>query len=268
MTFFITSLLSAVLYVISGFLLGRRLRSGDKTAGGKQLILVLAAGAIILHVPALSNAIFSSQGIDLGFFNVLSLVTWLIAVMLWLSAWTSPVESLGIVILPLAGIGLILQTWFPSTHDLMHTMTPGIKLHVITSVLAYSLLSIAALQAIILAIQDAHLHNKHPGGFIRSLPPLKVMEQLLFKMIWVGFILLTAALASGMVFLEDIFAQHLVHKTSLSIVAWIVFAVLLWGRSRFGWRGKSAIRWTLSGFIVLMLAYFGSKLVLELILGR
>lgn len=268
MTLSITSLLAVVLYIISGILFGRRLYAGDQTPGSKQLILVLAAGAIILHAPALSHSIFSDQGIDLSFFNAFSLVTWLVAVMLWLSAWARPVENLGIVILPLAGIGLVLQAYFPATHTLLHTTAFGIKLHVITSVLAYSLLSIAALQAIMLAIQDAHLHNKHPGGFVRALPPLKVMEQLLFKMIWAGFILLTLALTSGIIFLQDIFAQHLVHKTSLSIVAWVVFAVLLWGRIQFGWRGKSAIRWTLSGFVVLMLAYFGSKLVLELILGR
>jgi ABC-type uncharacterized transport system permease subunit len=94
------------------------------------------------------------------------------------------------------------------------------------------------------------------------------MEGLMFEMIGIGFALLTLALLTGVLFLEDIFAQHLVHKTVLSICAWGVFAILLWGRWRFGWRGRTAIRWTVGGFVFLMLAYFGSKLVLELILGR
>ena len=93
------------------------------------------------------------------------------------------------------------------------------------------------------------------------------MESLLFQMIATGFALLTLALVTGFLFLEDIFAQHLVHKTTLSIIAWFVFGILLWGRWRFGWRGQTALRWTIGGFIFLMLAYFGSKFVLELVLN-
>ena len=87
-------------------------------------------------------------------------------------------------------------------------------------------------------------------------------------MIGTGFALLTLALLSGFAFLEDMFAQHLVHKTVLSTLAWLMFGGLLIGRLRYGWRGKTAIVWTLSGFAVLILAYFGSKMVLELILQR
>ena len=113
----------------------------------------------------------------------------------------------------------------------------------------------------------SHLRNKRPGGFIRALPPLQTMETLLFQMIGLGLALLTASLLTGTLYIEDMFAQHLVHKTILSMVAWVVFATLLWGRWRFGWRGRTAIRWTLSGFVVLLLAYIGSKLVIEIILG-
>jgi ABC-type uncharacterized transport system permease subunit len=136
------------------------------------------------------------------------------------------------------------------------------------SVLAYSLLSIAAVQAVALAIQDHHLRTKRPGGFIRALPPLQTMETLLFQMISAGLVVLTLSLITGMIYLEDMFAQHLVHKTILSLLAWLVFATLLWGRWRFGWRGATAIRWTLSGFFVLLLAYIGSKWVLEILLQR
>ena len=123
-------------------------------------------------------------------------------------------------------------------------------------------------QAALLAIQDRHLHNRQPGGFVRSLPPLQTMESLLFQMIAIGFTLLTLALITGSLYLDDIFARHLAHKTILSIAAWIIFATLLWGRYHYGWRGRKAIRWTLGGFFMLMLAYFGSKLVLELVLKR
>lgn len=142
-----------------------------------------------------------------------------------------------------------------------------LELHVLISVSAYSILILAALQAVLLRVQDSHLHGKHPGGFVRLLPPLQTMERLLFQIIGIGFLLQSLSLLTGFIFLEDMFAQHLVHKTVLSVAAWVVFAVLLWGRWRFGWRGRVAIRWTLTGVLFLLIAYLGSKLVLELILG-
>ncbi|MDD1608146.1 MAG: cytochrome c biogenesis protein CcsA, partial [Methylococcaceae bacterium] len=91
---------------------------------------------------------------------------------------------------------------------------------------------------------------------------------LLFQMLGAGVFFLSISLISGFIFVENLFAQHLVHKTVLSILAWIIFSSLLIGRSRYGWRGQLAIQWTLIGFVSLLLAYFGSKLVLELILHR
>ena len=131
--------------------------------------------------------------------------------------------------------------------------------------ISYSLLMIAAVHALVLATQDRHLRNKRPGGFIRALPPLQTMENLLFQMIGLGFFLLSLSLVTGMIYLDDMFAQHVAHKTILSIVAWFVFATLLWGRWRFGWRGTIAIRYTLGGFITLFLAYLGSKWVIEIL---
>jgi ABC-type uncharacterized transport system permease subunit len=168
----------------------------------------------------------------------------------------------------MAAVALILELRFSTPHLLGGPAAWGIGIHVLVSLFAYSLLTLASVQAILLAIQDHHLHGRHPGGFVRALPPLQTMEILLFELIGVGFFLLSLALVSGFAFLEDMFAQHLVHKTLLSVVSWLVFAGLLWGRFRFGWRGRTAIRGTLTGFVFLMLAYFGSKLVLELILQR
>jgi ABC-type uncharacterized transport system permease subunit len=101
---------------------------------------------------------------------------------------------------------------------------------------------------------------------MRKLPPVQTMEHNLFQLITVGFILLTIGFITGIIFIEDLFAQHLVHKTVLSITAWIVFATLLWGRWKYGWRGNTAVKWTITGSIFLVLAYLGSKLVLEFIL--
>jgi ABC-type uncharacterized transport system permease subunit len=140
--------------------------------------------------------------------------------------------------------------------------------HILTSIIAFSLLNIAALQAILLAIQEQQLRSHPPRRLVLSLPPLQTMEALLFQMLAAGLIFLTISLVSGYLFIENLFAQHLVHKTVLSILAWIIFSGLLLGRSRYGWRGQTAIQWTLIGFVLLLLAYFGSKLVLELILHK
>jgi ABC-type uncharacterized transport system permease subunit len=167
----------------------------------------------------------------------------------------------------MAALTIALMFAYPSQHILSEIGHWQLELHILLSILAYSLLVIAALQAVLLAVQDHQLRNRHPGGLIRALPPLQTMETLLIQLIATGFVLLSLALLTGLFFLEDIFAQHLVHKTVLSLIAWGVFATLLWGHWRFGWRGRVAIRWTLGGFLFLMLAYFGSKLVLELLLG-
>ncbi|MDQ3510692.1 MAG: cytochrome c biogenesis protein CcsA, partial [Pseudomonadota bacterium] len=80
------------------------------------------------------------------------------------------------------------------------------------------------------------------------------------------FILLSAALLTGLLFVENLLAQHLVHKTVLSVVSWLAFGALLIGRWRLGWRGSVAVRWTLVAMAFLLLALFGSKFVLELVL--
>lgn len=262
------SLLAIILYLVTGALLGIRLsRGAEGVVIAKPALIALGLGAVTLHAAVVYNAIVTTNGLNLAFFNAWSLIGWLIALLLLLAATTRPVENLGIILLPLAALTIVLKEVFPEQHIVLEPASWQLEAHILLSILAYSLLSMAAVQAVLLAIQDHHLRNKRPGGFIRSLPPLQTMETLLFQMIALGFILLSMALASGIIFLEDIFAQHLVHKTVLSIVAWLVFATLLWGRHRFGWRGRTAIRWTLSGFAVLMLAYFGTKLVLELVLG-
>jgi ABC-type uncharacterized transport system permease subunit len=268
-----TSIFALVLYSVSGFLLARRLfhdRTKPEITGGlsKVQIIIIGLVAVAFHTVTLYHTLFVDGGLNIGFFNSLSLISWLIALLVLLAALSNPIESLGVFLLPLASIAISLEMIFPTQHTLPGTQALELKLHIMMSVLAYSLLSIAAVQSVLLAIQDKHLREKRPGGFIRSLPPLQTMETLLFQLIGLGLTILTLSLVSGVIYLEDMFAQHLVHKTILSMTAWVVFATLLWGRWKFGWRGRVAIRWTLTGFIVLLLAYMGSKWVTEIMLGR
>jgi len=266
------TLISAVaisLYLTCGSLIALRLFRRDRPGlPGRIPTLTIGFAGLFLHTWLIYDAIFSQPGLNLAFFNALALTAWTVVALLLVSSLTKLVENLGILILPIAALTLFLEIRYPSQGFLRESAGWPIKIHVLLSMLAYSLLTLASVQAILLAVQDHHLHSRQPVGFLRTLPPLQTMESLLFEMIGAGFILLTLALASGFAFLEDMFAQHLVHKTVLSTLGWLVFGALLLGRLRYGWRGRTAIIWTLSGFVILMLAYFGSKAVLELILQR
>jgi len=265
----IAAFLTIACYVAAGLFISIRLfkdQGSEKPSRATGIGLGLAG--VILHTYVLSQNILIEGGINLGFFNAGSLVMWIILLLLMLSSLTKPVENLGIVLLPMTAIALALELYFPASHILPTGSPWSLRIHVIISLLAYSLFTLASVQAVLLSIQDHHLRHRHPGGFIRALPPLQTMEMLLFEMIGLGFLLLTFALISGFVFLDDIFAQRMVHKTFLSIIAWLVFGTLLWGRFKFGWRGQKALTWTLVGFVVLALAYFGSKFVLELVLSN
>jgi ABC-type uncharacterized transport system permease subunit len=261
--------LSAMLYLVAALLLLRRLASGIQASRRtKYIALGMGLTATLSHLAALYAIIITQEGLNLNFFHVLSLTSWVAALLVLLSALKRPLENLGIALLPFTAITVILQSLSINDSAAVEIVGTGLKAHILISILSYGVLTLAALQAILLAILNRQLRNRHPGGFIRALPPLETMETLLFRLIGLGYTLLSLSLLTGVTYIEDIFAQHLVHKTVLSVAAWMVFAILLWGRWRFGWRGRTAVRWTLSGFVVLMLAYFGSKLVLELILHR
>ncbi|MBF0256453.1 MAG: cytochrome c biogenesis protein CcsA [Gammaproteobacteria bacterium] len=261
------ALAAVACYFAGGALIALRLlRPDHPLTPARNLALLPGFAALLLHLVSLYQELMTPVGLNLSFFSVGALVGWTVVLVLLLSALTKPVENLGILLMPMAGITVILALRFPDLTLLSDSSQTGLTLHVLLSVLAYSLLMLAAVQALLLAVQEKHLHNRHPGGFVRALPPLQTMETLLFEMIGAGFFILSLALLSGFAFLEDMLAQHVAHKTALSLISWLVFAILLMGRFKFGWRGRTAIKWTLSGFGLLALAYFGSKFVLEFVL--
>src|SRR3569833_2465940 len=236
-----------ILYLAAGFKLGLRLAKGSQVSGSKFPFLVMGLIAVVLHTVVLYQNLFLVSGLNLGFFNALSLLSWLIAFLVLMAALFQPVENLGIAVLPLAALALSLEMAFPSIHVVSENLPATLRVHIAISMLSYSLFSIAAGQAILLAVQNRHHHNTRPGGFIRAQPPRETMEAQLFQMIAVAFVLQRLSLLSGILYIDDIFAQHLAHKTVLSIAAWLVYATLLIGRWRFGWRGRKAIRWTMGG---------------------
>ena len=227
----------------------------------------LGACALLLHALALYQNTVTASGFSLGFYNALSLISWVVALTVVLVSIIKPTVNLIFVFLPAAALALLLELLMPNTYVLPETLSVGLRLHILLSITAYSLLTIAAVQAIILAIQEKQLHNKHPIRSMRLLPPMQTMEELLVQLLAIGFFLLSLSLSSGLMFVHDIFNQHLSHKVVFSILAWLIFGLVLWGRWARGWRGKKLIRWTLGGFSLLLIAYFGSKLVYEFILA-
>lgn len=232
----------------------------------KVLLAVLALIAVVFHGGSLVMQLHATPGLGLEFFNAASLIAHAVIVITLLACLKMPVENLLVLLLPLGCLTVLLAQFLPAGTVPPIPGEPGILAHILLSILAYGLLTIAVFQSLLLLFQDHLLKHKHPSGLIRNFPPLQTMESLLFGFLWAGWALLSASLVSGWIFLDDLFAQHLVHKTALSVLAWVVFGVLLWGRHQLGWRGHKAIRLTLAGFCLLMLAYFGSKLVREFIL--
>ncbi len=258
-----------VFYLLASLLVAVRfIGNASLDTSSKRLAMMLGTAGVILHTFAIYQGMSADHGINLSITNIASVLGWLTAALLIIGSIKQPLESLALIFFPIAAISLLFAELFPEHGQISKQLPFGIQIHILLSILAYSLLSIAALQAIVLAYADNSLRKRKPIPIIRMLPPLQTMETHLFRLIWCGILLLTLSLVSGFHFVEDMMAQHLVHKTVLSVIAWLVFAVLLFGRHQYGWRGRTAIRFTLVGMALLILAFFGSKVVLELILHR
>lgn len=263
-----SSLLAALgLYIVALTLLYVSIRNQSK-AWWLASVTVCFLG-VAFHGFIQAGHWISTEGAAVGILDLLSLCALVIMLMLCISVFSSnSLYDASIVALPLTIVMLALDWFIPSQGLLLENFSTGTTFHILSSVLAFGVLSIAGVYALFVAIIDFFLRRHHLNYLVKSLPPLEILESLLFRLIAMGFILLTVSLLTGLAFVDDLFAQHLVHKTILSITAWLVFGLLLWGRWRYGWRGRQAVRLTLAGILLLVLAYFGSKLVLETILGR
>jgi ABC-type uncharacterized transport system permease subunit len=256
------ALLAVVLYFAATGLLARSLRE-DSTARSK-VPMTIAALAVLVHAAALLGA--HRGALDLHF-AALSLVACVVSALTVLVNLSRPVAALGVIVFPLTAILLGVDA-FLAPPTMPQPMDWQIKLHVTFALLAFGVLSIAAALALLLAMQERALRHRQFGALLHALPPLTLTETLLFRLIGAGFVLLSLTLLSGILFVDDLFGQHLIHKTALSIAAWLVFGLLLFGRRQYGWRGRRAVNLTLAGMAFLLLAFFGSKFVLELILHR
>jgi ABC-type uncharacterized transport system permease subunit len=259
------SLVAAVSYGLGTYFQRRNLTSDIQD---RRKVLVSGTVAVITHLAVILLITFQSGGIDFGVFKVASLISWVVVVAVLMSSWKKPLDNLFLFLFPLAIVCLLASTFIPSTYAPQGDYSAGVTLHILLGILAVSVITIAAFQAVLISFLNRLLKEKKSFTLVSHLPPLETMEALLFEMLWFGLLLLTGVLLTGVLFMEDFFGQYLSHKAVLSTISWIVFSILLWGRHQLGWRGKTANRWILTGFAFLILAYFGSKIVLEIILGR
>ncbi|WP_406827909.1 inner membrane protein YpjD [Microbulbifer sp. ARAS458-1] len=242
--------------------------SRQSQSNRQPLLLALFACALAAHAISLKFTLITAGGFRFDLLAVMSLITWSVGLLLLCLSLRHRLTLLILVMAPLAALAELgaIHAWGGATPR--DQISPGIAAHAFLSIAAYSLLTLATLQAIYLYWLNQQLHNHQPGGISRLLPPLQTMESLLFGLVAFGQLLLTAALVTGTLFIDDLFGQHLVHKTALSFLAWVLYTILLWGHWKKGWRGNTAVRWTLSAFAILMLAFFGSKLALEVIFPK
>lgn len=226
--------------------------------------------ALLGHGVVLHGALFPGGGMHFGFSVALSLMVWLAVLFYWVEALYTRLDGLQTLAMPAAAVASLLPAIFPGQHLLDNSGSPAFRAHFIVAMLSYSLFTLAAFHAVLMSVAEKRLHSARLNRALANLPPLLTMEALLFRLITIAFILLTLTLASGVGFSELLFGRafRLEHKTVFGFISWGLFATLLLGRHLWGWRGRRALRWTLAGFIALLLAYVGTRFVAEVLLSR
>ena len=259
--------LAAATYLAAAMRIARHLSHPPAERPVRDTFACVAVGCgVVLHAAALWPAFAPWRGASPDLPATISVAGLGMAAVFGIALLWRIDHVVGALVLPLAALAPLVPEIWPG-----RTLPAGAAsahVHAAISILTWAVLSLAALQALILAWQEHRIRTKRPGGALRTLAALDTQERWLFRLVGVGFFLLSLSLASGFMFVEDMLAQHLAHKTVLSCIAWAIFGALLWGRWRYGWRGQTAVRWCLGGFVALVLAYFGSRWILEVLLDR
>ena len=238
-----------------------------KTQGWERLVILIP---VALHIWIIYGVSIAGMEIRFSFSTALSLMLLLAVLLYWIESFFYSLEGIQTLVFIAAALCVPLPVLFPTHHILIHTDSIAFKAHFLGAMLAYSLFTIAALHALLMVFTEKKLHSAAVSGIITQLPPLLTMEAMLFRIIGIGFFLLTITLISGILFSETLFGRPLTfnHKIIFGVVSWLIFGALLLGRYYRGWRGRTALRWTFIGFAALLLAYVGTRFVLEVILGR
>jgi len=229
---------------------------------------LLPPAALAMHALAVVIGVATPEGLDLSLTHALSLVAGLTVFVAWSTGALATLPGVGAVVLPVAAVATLLPAAFASGHRFPYAGAPWASVHIAVALLAYAFFIVAAAQALVMTGLESRLHRGLAEG--SATPPLLTLERALFRLIAAGFVLLSLALASGVLFSEQLFGRafQFTHKNVFAVASWIVFGALVVGRWRYGWRGRKALRWILAGTALLILAYLGTKFVVEVVLGR
>ena len=270
--------LPSTLYLLLLLILTLRAKVADPSPGFTAVVQTVIFVTLIIHGIELHNSVFTDRGFEFGFAQDLSLIAWVGLAFYWFQSWFLPISSLRWLALIFAMVCAFLPTVFPGTLISPQAVSdPWFKGHFFVATISVGLLSLAAMHAMLMSIQDRALHrqlaiipNSRAALWLEGLPPLMTMESLLFNLLYVGFVLLSLTVFSGLLFSQALFGRPLVfdHKTVFALISWFLFAGLLIARWRVGLRGRAAVRWVLSAYTALLLAYVGSRFVMEVILQR
>ena len=254
--------LASLLYLYGFGRLWRTINHPDKEISSQVLTWIITF-AVIAHGIALEQQVIIGNQLHLHLGVLLSLIGWLAVVVMLLIHLKQPIMILGLFVFPLSALFAFSSLFI----DYTHLIPAKVGTHVLLSISADSLLTLATAQAILYSIQERRFKQKKVGTILNILPPLQVMEKVLIKLVIAGFTLLTLSLLSGALFVENLFAQHLVHKTFFAILAWLTYAIFLWGHFQRGWRGQKAAKYIIWAYLLLSLSYIGTQLILMFIYG-
>jgi ABC-type uncharacterized transport system permease subunit len=262
----VAGLVAATGYIVSAAVQVRGLQHDSQPS--TKLLWGLLFPALIAHGFLNYKLIGTPEGLNLNVFLSASLVSWIMVCFVLFASLRVPVANLLVLIAPFAALTVIAELLFDSSFQPITDLSASLIWHILLSIVAYSILFMAACQSLLLALLDNRLRSKHTYTLVRLLPPLQTMESLLFSLLQAGVTMLTLAILTGFLFLDDMFAQRVVHHTILTIASWLIYSTLLIGHHFFGWRGTVAVRWTLIAFMFLLLGYLGSKFVIEILLNN
>ena len=258
-----------LLYLLAAgaFTASRLPRFGNLARSLLAIAVILVATGITLHGHTLVGLIHLSEGIHLTVGNAISLIGFELAVIGLVAAIEPTLRGISGGLIFLASLTALLMG--PSADVSMPVaLTWQIRAHILIALSSYGLLTVGTIVGLYALVQERRLQAAQLSPVNQLFAPLETTEKLLFGVAAAGFVGLTLTIVSGSSFINDLFEQHLAHKFGLSILAWLVFGILLVGRHFRGWRGKRAVRLYLGGFALLCLAYFGSRLILEEIFNR
>ena len=260
-------IVAIVFYIAATGILIHEIRNMRNNEFTGKMMRILCSIAVLFHLLTTAQVHHNFQNIDISVSAMSISVSALIATLFLLGTFSYPIKRLGLIVIPAIVITLVFAILWDSESKSLSNQNPLSIAHMIASIISYALLTLATLQAILFAIQEKLIKQKSSSRLLMTLAPLETMESILFRLIAIGFLFLTLTLISGIFFSQAVFGQAFVfkHHVVLTVMGWLTFLVLLIGRLQNGWRGKKVVIWTLAGFILIQLGYFGTKMVLEVL---